>query len=313
MLFRSLVPALRFNGRPHWIQDFQRPGSEVLARAESWIRRDDPRPWFCFVNLYDVHWPYVPEGEGQQLVRPYGGPVDGFLFRSDRWQPGYALDDADKRHVNDLYEGEVYDLDALVAEFLARLELERGGTAVLVTSDHGEGLGEGDTWNHDDVREPQVRVPLILRLPEANPRGERVRAPASGVDVAPTLLALAGLEPPAGTEGRNLLAPDAGDSRARERWVDDRDHVEREGFRCALYRDGFKLVRFGLGPEARYELYDLTRDPSGFADVQAQHPELHAELVARMEERSADQVPTSGASDLGDSAAALQALGYAGE
>lgn len=325
-LAAQFVPALRFNGRPHWIQDFQRPGDEVLARAAAWIRREDPRPWFCFVNLYDVHWPYVPEQGGKQLVRPYDGPVDGFLFRSDRWQPGYAMRAADRQHVDELYEGEVFDLDALVAGFLDGLALERGGTAVLVTSDHGEGLGEGDTWNHDDVREPQVRVPLILRLPEPSPRGARVRAPVSGIDVAPTLLTLAGIEPPAGMEGRSLLdmalqtdaaqPEDTGGEPARERWVDDRDHVRAQDFRCVLYRDTFKLVRFGQGAGARYELYDLASDPAGFTDVQARHPELFARLVARMEERTADG-DRGGSDDVrantGDSASALRALGYAGD
>jgi arylsulfatase A-like enzyme len=312
----ELVPALRFNGRPHWIQDFQRPGGEVLRRALTWIRRDDPRPWFCFVNLYDVHWPYLPEGEGRALVRPYDGPLDGFVFRSDDWQAGYRMSPADERHVNDLYEAELQDLDALVQRFLDGLGLERGGTAVLVTSDHGEGLGEGDTpaldtWNHDDVREPQVRVPLILRLPEPSPAGGRVRTPTSGVDVAPTLLALAGVPIPPGMEGHDLLAGPAGE--ARERWVDDRDHLHVEDHRTALYRGEFKLVRFGVGAGARYELYDLAREPAGFTDVQAQHPKVFAELRTRMEERLGSIAPAASLEGSADSAAALQALGYTGE
>ncbi|MEQ1892419.1 MAG: sulfatase [Planctomycetota bacterium] len=307
-LAAELVPALRFNGRPHWIQDFQRPGDEVLARTLAFIRRDDPRPWFAFVNLYDVHWPYVPEGAGrEELVRPYAGPVDGFLFRSDAWQPGYRLDEHDKRHVNDLYEGEIHDLDALVARFLDELDLERGGTAVLVTADHGEGMGEGDTWNHDDVREVQVRVPMILRLPQPTPRGERRACAVSGIDVAPTLLELAGLAVPPDMEGRSLLAPSAA---GRERWVDDRDHIDVADFRCALYRDGFKLVRFGRPPAVRYELYDLSNDPGGFRDAQSEHPELFQELVARMQARGGG---TTRGGDTSATADALEALGYAGD
>lgn len=316
-LLARLVPALRFNGQPHWIQDFQRPGGEVLARALGWIRRDDPRPWFCFVNLYDVHWPYVPEGEGRELVRPYAGPVDGYLFRSDRWQSGYRMQPADARHVSDLYEGELHDLDARVAEFLEALELERGGTAVLLTSDHGEGLGEElgldeqGLWNHDDVHEPQVRVPLLLRLPQPDPAGGRVRAPVSGVDVAPTLLALAGLPPPPSCEGRNLLEEPAGGE--RERWVDDRDHLRSADYRCVLYRGAHKLVRTGVGQDARYQLFDLEADPAGVEDVQAEHPELLAELVARMEARcAAESTAVTDAAEWSPDAG-LEALGYAGE
>jgi len=318
-LLARTFPALASNGQPHWIQDFQRPAGDVLTRALAWIRRDDPRPWFCFVNLYDVHWPYLPEGAGQSLVRDYEGPVDGFLFRSDRWQSGYRMTSADERHVADLYEGELFDLDARVASFVLALGLEHGGTAVLMTSDHGEGLGEdsaeGDSgesglWNHDDVREPQVRVPFLLRLPEPAPAGRRVRAPVSGVDVAPTLLALAGLEPSPSSEGRNLLAgePEA----ERERWVDDRDHLSPAEFRCALYRGGFKLVRTGVGAEARYELFDLAADPGATADVQGVHPEVLSGMVARMEARTLSEAALS--TEPGwNPGAALHALGYAGD
>jgi len=308
-LAAEFVPALRFNGRPHWIQDFQRPADEVLARTQAFIRRDDPRPWFAFVNLYDVHWPYVPEGDGRErLVRPYSGPVDGFLFRSNDWQPGYVMDEHDLRHVNDLYEGEILDLDARVTAFLDELELERGGTAVMVTADHGEGMGEEGTWNHDDVREVQVRVPLILRLPQPSPRGERSTMPVTGIDIAPTLLSLAGLEIPAEMEGQDLLAK--GLDSMRERWIDDRDHVDPADYRCALYREGFKLVRFGRPPQERYELYELALDPGGFRDVQDQHPERFASMLARMQERGGG---TTSAGELADSADALQALGYAGD
>ena len=310
-LAAQAIPALRFNGRPHWIQDFQRPAPEVLARARAWIARPDPRPWFCFVNLYDVHWPYLPEGEGRALVRPYDGPVDGFLFRSDRWRSGTALGPADVRHVNDLYDGELLDLDAELRGFLDTLALERGGTAVLVTSDHGEGLGEHGTWNHDDVREPQVRVPLILRLPEPSPSGARVARPASGIDVAPTLLALAGLELPEGMEGLDLLAPGA--DAERERWVDDRDHLSPAEHHFVLYHGPFKLVRFGGGAEARYELYDLARDPQGFRDVQDEHPEVFRALVERLCARTGGQPAQAAEGALEASAAALEALGYAGD
>jgi arylsulfatase A-like enzyme len=243
-------------------------------------------------------------------VRPYQGPVDGFLFRSDRWQPGYAMRPEDVRHVGDLYDGEVHDLDRAVRAFLDGLGLAQGGTAVLVTSDHGEGLGEHGTWNHDDVREPQVRIPLLVRLPESEPRGERRSHPASGIDVAPTLLGLAGLVPPETMEGTDLLAGDPG--LERERWVDDRDHLDPDEHRFALYHGRWKLVRFGYGATARDELYDLAADPSGFVDVGAQHPAVRSELATRLAARLGDGGATTPC-DSSASGAALHALGYTGD
>jgi arylsulfatase A-like enzyme len=312
-LAAKLVPALRLNGRPHWIQDFQRPGGEVLENALAFVRRDDPRPWFCFVNLYDAHWPYLPEGPGRELVRPYEGPVDGFLFRSDRWEEGYEIQPEDARHVADLYEAEIHDLDQLVADFLDDLDLELGSTAVLMTSDHGEGLGEHGTWNHDDVREPQVRVPLLLRLPAANPGGRRVEAPASGIDVMPTLLSLAGVAVPDGVEGLDLSNPEietiAGE---RERWIDDRDHLDADDHHTVLYEGPWKLVRQGVGERVRYSLFDLEADPTGFEDVHGAHPDVLAALTARLEARAGRDEGVSSGGETG-SAAALKALGYTGD
>ena len=306
-------PALRNDGRPHWFQDFQRPASEVLARALAWIGSGhDERPWFCFVNLYDVHWPYLPEGTGRSLVRPYDGPLDGFLFRSQNWVPGYRITPEDARHVADLYEGELHDLDREVSDFLADLELDAGGTAVLMTSDHGEGLGEQDIWTHDDVREPQVRVPFVLRLPERRPHGRRIAGPVSGIDVAPTLLALAGLPRPEAMQGLDLTS--VVPALDRVRWIEDRDHVDPTDVRVALYRESFKLVRTGLGERRRYELFDLARDTLGTRDASADHPELFAELVERLERERAELDAAEGAhADPGAAGDALRALGYAGE
>ncbi|MEE2941165.1 MAG: sulfatase-like hydrolase/transferase, partial [Planctomycetota bacterium] len=117
-MLAGLVPALGGNGRPHWFETFDAPADGVLPKALEWIQEDDPRPWFCFVNLYDVHWPYLPSQESRErLVAPYDGAIDGYLFRSDSYvqqgEPkGAALTAADDAHLVDLYEAELLDLDA---------------------------------------------------------------------------------------------------------------------------------------------------------------------------------------------------------
>jgi arylsulfatase A-like enzyme len=312
-----LMPALRNDGRPHWWQDFQRPASVVLARAREWIERDDERPWFCFVNLYDVHWPYVPGAEGStRFVRPYAGPMDGHLFRSDDWVAGYEPDEADRAHVLDLYQAELFELDREVGVFLEALALTDGGTAVLMTSDHGEAFGEAGRWSHEDILEPQTRVPLLVRRAEPSPRGEVSADPASGIDVAPTLCGLAGLEPPKGVRGVNLL--DGTGARERTLLIEDRDHVDARDVRIALYRAAWKLARFGFPPAARYELYDLAEDELGVRDVSQEHGQVRADLQALLDavragadvEESAALPPAAGS---GVNPDALQGLGYTGE
>ncbi len=313
-LLASRIPALRNNGQPHWIQDFQRPASQVLARALRWIERDDERPWFVFVNLYDVHWPYVPEGEGgERLVRPYSGPMDGYLFRSDAWRKGYEPDAEDRRHLGDLYDAEIYDLDATVDDFLGKLDF--ADTALVLTADHGEAFGEAGVWKHEDIYEPQVRVPLIVRMPGSSPLSGRVKTPVTGVDVAPTLLGLAGLAPEGPIDGQDLVALARAGATERTVLVEDRDHIRPDDVRIALYLGPWKLVRRGLGADVRFALHDLRSDALGAVDVQAAFPEVFEDLKARLEvlrqDKDARDAEVQG--ELVDQADALRALGYAGE
>ncbi|MCZ6597840.1 MAG: sulfatase [Planctomycetota bacterium] len=305
-------PGCRNNGQPHWFQDFQRPAGEVLASALAWIEADDPRPWFAMVNLYDVHWPYVPGDVSHgALVRPYQGLMDGYLFRSDDWRAGHELDAPDRRHVSELYDAEIRDLDEAVDDFLAELDLER--TAVLITSDHGEAFGEVETWGHEHVYEPQVRVPFLLRPPGRFHEPSIVPGKVSGIDVAPTLLGLAGIEPPASMQGLDLTRERPDPERLIR--VEDRDHIDPTDVRLALYRGPWKLVRRGLGEEARFTLHDLRTDPIGKIDVQEEDPDVFRELVAIFTELRGDldEVEARAEVDMAVLADALRALGYGGD
>ena len=322
----KLLPALfHNNGLPHWFQDFQRPADEVLARAADWIAQPDPRPWFCLINMYDVHWPYLPaEAHREQWVDPYEGPATGYLTRANGWDEDQELDEDDRVHVRQLYDAEMHELDAKVGAFLAGLDLDR--TALIITSDHGEAFGESGRWEHNDILECQLRVPLLVR-PAGGVEGRSVETRASGVDMAPTLLDLAGLlDEDAGLEGQGT-DPTASRPRffgrsllrevgPRELLVEDRDHLDKTDVRIALYHDRWKLVRLGIGDAVEYHLFDLETDRNGLRDVVEEHPEVVADLIARMDALRARW----GADDEQDlrsggftNTEALEALGYLGE
>ena len=310
-------PAFHENGLPHWFQTYQRPASEVLEHALAWTREDDPRPWFCFVNMYDAHWPYLPTDAGRErFVGPYDGELDGYLFRGDAFHArefdGPAagqLNAEDDRHLVELYTGELWDLDRDVDAFLSALDLQH--TAVVVTADHGEAFGEGDEYEHNGLLEPQVRVPLVVRQPpDAGPRRlGRSSFPTSGVDVAPTLLALAGVEAPEHMVGRDLTALELPET--RDVLVEDLDQVKPERRQLALYRGTWKLVRTGSGEDAVHELFDLTQDANGLVDRATEHPELVAELSAELDRLratwSAEEAVLDGPLENQDT---LGALGY---
>ena len=316
-LLAKLNPAFRGNGNPHWIETFQRPASEVLAKAADWIESDDPRPWFCMINLYDVHWPYLPRGAGREkFVRPYEGPADGYLFRSDNYhlpqggKKGAKFTAVDDRHLTDLYDAEMYDLDVEVSAFLKRIE-GRGGrdTALLLTSDHGEAFGEADAYGHHGVLESQVRVPLLLVQPGVAPG--RAEERASGVDVAVTMLAAAGLEVPGHMTGQDLAQLREPD---RVVLVEHRDTPVPAQAQYSVYQGSWKLTRHGDADSTRFELYDLSSDPEGLENVAPAHPERVAEMATLLTETQAGwggarevwKAPAEGPRDH------LKALGYGG-
>jgi choline-sulfatase len=155
----------------------RRPGGAVADAALKWLGAKDSRPFFAWVHLYDAHAPYEAP------------PPFGTRFRAAP------------------YDGAIAYVDAQVGRLIAALEqsgaLDR--TLVSVAADHGEGLGEhGEDEHGFFLYESTLHVPWILRLPNHQHAGAVVADQVRAIDVAPTLLALAGLPRTDGLDGENV-------------------------------------------------------------------------------------------------------------
>jgi arylsulfatase A-like enzyme len=142
-------------------------------------------------------------------------------------------------------------------------------TAIIVTSDHGEAFGEHGMIRHGfELWEELVRVPLIVRVPGVSPR--HVQARRSAIDLAPTILDLCGVAPPAPSTTDFLsgssLVPDLltpGEPPARPVFIDmaaGPNNADRQ----ALIDGNKKLVASGGRP---LSLYDLDADPGETRDL----------------------------------------------
>jgi arylsulfatase A-like enzyme/tetratricopeptide (TPR) repeat protein len=229
-----------------FLAEYQRRAAAVEARAGPWIERvaGGDRPFFAWVHFYDPHSPYDPPP-------PYNG-----------------------RYAKSPYDGEVGYTDEILGRLLARLDRlrVRDRTLVVVTSDHGEGLGDHAEAEHGFfVYDSVLRVPLILRLPGILPAGIRARAQARSIDLLPTILDLAGAaaSTPHGLPGQSLLpaikAPDgtSADSVSYGETLFPRLHFESSDLR-SIRVGGWKYIE-----APRPELYDLTRDPGERANLYA--------------------------------------------
>jgi arylsulfatase A-like enzyme/Flp pilus assembly protein TadD len=247
-----------FYGDTGALEDFaisERPAARVLAPALEWLSGQREAPWFAFVHLYDPHAPYLPPA-------PFS-----------------------ERFAQDLYRGEVAYVDDALGKFLDELK-KRGqleNSLVVVTSDHGEGLGEhGERTHGMFAYETTLHVPLILSW-EGVLAPRRVASRVRLVDVAPTLLALAGLAPLPASQGLSLVPFLEG----RDESSEGESYFEALAFNlnrdfaplAGLYRGRFKFVRLPIP-----ELYDLDADPGETENLAPARPALVKEMAARLEE-----------------------------
>jgi arylsulfatase A-like enzyme len=325
---------------------FRRMGGKTLAALDeavsAWLEARDPqRPLFLFVNVIDPHWPYTPAPDAAFL--PASTSPEKARRLSTYLTACGSLDEIDLAVLRGLYLGNVRDADAKLARTLERFQ-EAGladETVWVVTSDHGEQLGEHGLFQHQfSVHEPLLHVPLVVHgVPGAEPGV--VDQPVQHVDLVPSLLGWAGLPPAPGLPGRPLPnGPDAS-TPPRTIFAEYRDPAEgaapesplaaamrREvqtlradcppgapvfGDMRAALRYPLKLVWYAKHPT---RLWDLARDPDESLDLASQRPRAARELLTALRAEASSPVagdPGRAAPLPNDVRRELEALGYVGE
>jgi len=165
------------------------------------------------------------------------------------------------RSLRDRYDAEVTFTDKYIGrllEFIASRPYA-GRTAIIVTADHGEALGEHKQFAHGfELWENLVHVPLFFVLPGVE--GRRIDVARSGIDLAPTICELMGVLPDPGFEGESLVAELYGVARPEARdIVLDLPTTSDSERRRAILHENLKIVAYGENASLR--LYDLTADP----------------------------------------------------
>jgi len=234
-----------------------------------------------------------------------------------------------------MYHSEVSYSDALL-DRVRKVLADSGDwehTGVLVTADHGEALGEHDTWyTHVGLYPEVIRVPLILRLPGQPARG-RVETPVSTVDIAATLLSYAGVRAPEPMRGLDLLRLDEGAPVERRLWFQHSDDLQigcmderywfittpssnmRFGLEIVVDEQGLRRSEIPVIPEGTSFLYDWRADPGFERDLAAERPELVERYIDALERwRETAQPVGSQERAMGDAERAhLADIGYGGQ
>jgi arylsulfatase len=185
----------------------EREAAEITDAALAWLRVAHA-PWFLWVHYQDPHGPYAPPG-APPASDPPGAAALAALDDQSGWHgiPAYQVLGSARAPATyeSRYAEEIRWLDRHFARLLAAANTPERRTAIAVTADHGEALGEDDFWfaHGHSLGLEQIRVPLLWRGVESSePRV--VATPASTLDVAPALVAAAGLPPRPGFAGHAL-------------------------------------------------------------------------------------------------------------
>jgi arylsulfatase A-like enzyme len=251
-------------------------------------------PFFLWLHYIDPHGPYLPPERYRELFGddhapaplPAASVLPGYQLQHD---PKTGAPITDLAHYHAQYDREIRYVDDEIGRLLG--ELDRRGlvddTLVVLVADHGESLGEHGYYLEHGKFSYQVNahVPLIVSQPGVI-AGSRIDWPVGVIDVAPTLLELAGLEIPPILEGTSLAGLIRGESDAR-----GPEHVFMgSGYRPArpqlTVRSGnWKLIdvraradRFAMAG-SRFELYDLSTDPGEQHNLAADDPERVEQLA----------------------------------
>lgn len=280
---------------------------ELTDYALDWLdERPKDKPWLMYVSHKAVHSEFIPaeRHKGRYAKETFRYPATmAATGPTARGRPRWVSDQRNSWHgvdfpyhsnldIGDYYKAYMETLLA-VDEGIARImdALEKRGelddTLILYLGDNGFAFGEHGLIDKRTAYEESMRIPMLMRCPALFKGGTTVEQVVANIDVAPTLLAAAGLEAPASIEGRSFLPL------ARGETIPWRQHLLYEYYWernfpqtptvHALREDRYKFIRFH-GLWDLDELYDLAADPMESRNLLAEpgHEDLARAMSAKM-------------------------------
>jgi arylsulfatase A-like enzyme len=285
---RNLV--VRFVPTSEW--DRVARGAEEINQAvySALDQRPGGRPFFLFVNYMDAHIPYIPPAAFRDRF-----PGRDAAFTESRYIATYLdvvghdrpIGEKERAHLVSQYDAGIAYLDANLGALFAHLKSAGlwEDSLVIVTSDHGEALGEHNQLDHGGLSlyEDQIHVPLLVKYPGAGRKGS-IDQPAASVDIMPTVLTAARLPVPEYLAGENLAGPLGKDREVlAESFPGGRAYFTNMTRFDRTLRGIVSAARKYVAPSSGSpELYDLRQDPDETKNLYDPNQETSREAAERL-------------------------------
>ncbi|HLE70010.1 MAG TPA: sulfatase, partial [Vicinamibacteria bacterium] len=287
----------------------------IVDRVLPWLESHEDVPFFVLIHAIDPHDAYEPNrpydtlwaapdaeekhGAWTEKLKPFienNFMKDrGLPLRAELEKAGIDPEEFVKTEL-DWYDGSIRGADVELGRLLEKLE-ELGiadDTLVVFLSDHGEEfLEHGGHFHEENVYGELVNVPLAMRWPEVLPAGRVVNETVQLLDLAPTILDLAGISVPERMQGQSLkpllAASGAARWRARPAISEWRRRTDQLGTRVvdafSIIEGEWKLIRNVARPDdvPEFELYHHQTDPLDQKNVASDHPEIVERLAQQLE------------------------------
>lgn len=263
-------------GNPFFMD--QRRGDEVVEAALEWWNENADQRCFLWVHLFEPHAPYLPP------------------------EP-FATEYRKKPYLGEVAAVDTY-LEPLIAPILAADAA--GDTLVVLTSDHGEGLGEhGEATHGYFAYESTLKIPLVLHGPGVEPG--RDNRPARHVDIAATVLDAIGSDASMPTDGQSLLSEGGESGEGPTSYFESLTANLTRGWAPlhGLIQNRQKLIELPVP-----ELYDLTRDPGEEHNLAPEEMNRYRSLQASLPEKATLRAQQGAVST--ETESRLRTLGYLG-
>lgn len=289
---------------------------ELTDYAIHWLRQRDPsRPYFLYLSHKAVHGPFqpAPRHKGRYAGKPFPKPAT-FANTPENYllKPRWVRDQRNSWHGVDFpYHGRLGRLDDIyraycetllgVDESVGRIlkYLEEEGTLdstlIIYMGDNGFGWGDHGLIDKRTAYEWSMRVPLLVRCPELFRPGSEVTEMLANIDIAPTILAAAGLRAPEHMDGRNFIPVLRGEERNWRKTLLYEYYWERNYPQTptmhALRTDRYKYIHY-YGIWDIDELYDIQSDPNETRNL-AYDPD-YAQVVQQLNRQLFDTLEATG-------------------